>query len=97
MGDTRLLMGRVESIAGGIEDRERNASSNLLANVNPTFNWVRLAQRIPVRVTMDPLPDGVRLIMGQTATVEVKPEDACSACALPRVGMRTEGHVAEAE
>ena len=38
-------------------------SSNLLANVNPTFNWVRLAERIPVRVRLDELPDDRRLIM----------------------------------
>ena len=43
----------------------------MLANVNPTFNWVRLAQRIPVRIHLDRLPENVRLIMGQTATVEV--------------------------
>ncbi len=39
----------------------------------PTFNWVRLAQRIPVRVALDPLPDNVRLVAGQTATVQVLP------------------------
>ena len=46
-------------------------SSNLLANVNPTFNWVRLAQRIPVRVRLDTLPEDRRLIMGRTASVDV--------------------------
>lgn len=71
VGDTRELEGHVDSIAAGIDDRERNASSNLLANVNPTFNWVRLAQRIPVRVQLDRVPSDMRLIMGRTATVEV--------------------------
>jgi multidrug resistance efflux pump len=71
MGEKTLLSGRVESIAGGIEDRERTAGSNLLANVNPTFSWVRLAQRIPVRIVLDPLPEGVTLISGRTATVEI--------------------------
>ena len=71
VGDTRELEGHVDSIAAGIDDRERGASSNLLANVNPTFNWVRLAQRIPVRVQLDRVPSDVRLIMGRTATVEV--------------------------
>ena len=65
------VAGRVQSIAGGIEDRERSAGSNLLANVNPTFAWVRLAQRIPVRIVLDPLPEGVQLISGRTATVEI--------------------------
>jgi multidrug resistance efflux pump len=43
----------------------------MLPNVNPTFNWVRLAQRIPVRIALDPLPGTVRLVAGQTATVKV--------------------------
>jgi RND family efflux transporter MFP subunit len=72
VGERTLLSGHVESIAGGIEDRERSAGSNLLANVNPTFSWVRLAQRIPVRIALDPLPKGVLLVAGRTATVEVK-------------------------
>jgi len=42
--------------------------------VNPTFNWVRLAQRIPVRVQLDHVPADTRLIMGRTATVEVLPD-----------------------
>jgi multidrug resistance efflux pump len=71
LGETSDLTGHVESIAGGIEDRERSAGSNLLANVNPTFSWVRLAQRIPVRIVLDPLPDGVSLISGRTATVAI--------------------------
>ncbi|GJE27822.1 efflux RND transporter periplasmic adaptor subunit [Methylobacterium organophilum] len=72
MGEDALLTGRVESIAGGIEDRERTAGSNLLANVNPTFAWVRLAQRVPVRIALDPLPEGLRLVAGRTATVAVE-------------------------
>ena len=39
--------------------------------MNPTFNWVRLAQRIPVRIALDRVPEGVRLVSGQTVTVEV--------------------------
>ncbi len=71
IGETAPLFGHVEGIAAGIEDRERSPSSNLLANVNPTFNWVRLAQRIPVRVRLDTLPDDRRLIMGRTASVDI--------------------------
>ena len=71
MGDRQVLHGHVESISGGITDRELGSSPNLLANVNPTFNWVRLAQRIPVRVHLDQVPAGTQLIMGRTATVEV--------------------------
>lgn len=71
MGDARKLAGHVESISAGIEDRERGASANLLPNVNPTFSWVRLAQRVPVRVVLDQPPPDVRLIAGRTATVTV--------------------------
>ncbi|RYB02991.1 efflux RND transporter periplasmic adaptor subunit [Lichenibacterium ramalinae] len=72
MGEDRDIAGRVESIAGGIEDRERGASASLLANINPSFTWVRLAQRVPVRIALDRVPDGVALIPGRTATVEVE-------------------------
>jgi len=71
MGESRVIRGHVDSIALGITDRDRSTGSNLLPNVNPTFNWVRLAQRIPVRVAIDHVPDGVRLVAGQTATVAV--------------------------
>ncbi len=71
MGETVRLSGHVESIAGGIEDRERQSGANLLANINPTFSWVRLAQRIPVRIALENVPDSVRVIPGRTATVEV--------------------------
>lgn len=71
IGETQWLDGHVDSIAAAIEDRERGGSTSLLANVNPTFNWVRLAQRIPVRVQLDQVPPDTRLIMGRTATVEV--------------------------
>jgi RND family efflux transporter MFP subunit len=71
MGVANEIRGHVESIAGGVEDRERQGSDAQLANVNPSFTWVRLAQRIPVRIVVDQIPPGVRLIPGQTASVEV--------------------------
>lgn len=73
MGEDRLIEGRVESIAAGIDDRDRTASSNLLPSVNPTFNWVRLAQRVPVRVKLLKVPKDIRLIAGRTATITVLP------------------------
>lgn len=73
MGGSKDFTGHVESIARGIVDRELNPSPDLLANVNPTFSWVRLAQRIPVRIALDPLPQGVTLVAGQTATVTIHP------------------------
>lgn len=73
MGVAEPIHGHVESIATGVEDRERSDRESALANVNPSFQWVRLAQRIPVRVTIDKRPAGLKLIVGQTATVEVRP------------------------
>lgn len=72
MGVQTELPGTVESIAAGIEDRERGASSTSLANVNPSFSWVRLAQRIPVRIRLGSTPASVRLIAGRTATVSIR-------------------------
>jgi RND family efflux transporter MFP subunit len=70
LGSHHALRGRVESVAAGIEDRDRSAGTTLLANVNPTFNWVRLAQRVPVRIALD-RAEASELVAGATATVEV--------------------------
>lgn len=74
MGRDGDLAGRVESVARAIVDRDNVTSADLIANVNPSFTWVRLAQRIPVRIKLDPLPAGVTLAAGMTATVVVHPE-----------------------
>jgi RND family efflux transporter MFP subunit len=71
LGAATLLHGKVESISGGIADRERNASSDLLANITPTFSWVRLAQRFPVRIRLNDVPPGIQLTPGRTATVYI--------------------------
>jgi RND family efflux transporter MFP subunit len=71
MGLDTDLLGTVESIDAGIEDRERSESATDLANVTPTFSWVRLAQRIPVRIRLDPQVGDIRLIAGRTATVSI--------------------------
>ncbi|WP_321878936.1 HlyD family secretion protein [Paraburkholderia bannensis] len=76
MGEDRPLRGHVQSIVAAIEDRDRQASPNLLPNVNPAFSWVRLAQRIPVRVALDEVPDDFRMIAGRTATVAVRDDAA---------------------
>jgi len=73
MGVADPIRGHVESISAGVADRERSDNGPALANVNPSFSWVRLAQRIPVRIAIDSVPQGIRLIVGQTATVEVLP------------------------
>ncbi|WP_122663810.1 efflux RND transporter periplasmic adaptor subunit [Pseudomonas viridiflava] len=71
IGDNARLRGHVVSIVAGIEDRDRTSGSNLLPNVNPAFSWVRLAQRIPVRIAFDEVPDNFRMIAGRTATVSI--------------------------
>ncbi|ROL77149.1 HlyD family secretion protein [Pseudomonas vranovensis] len=71
LGDNTRLSGRVQSIAAGIEDRDRSSGANLLPNVNPAFSWVRLAQRIPVRIAFDEVPADFRMIAGRTATVSI--------------------------
>ncbi|MBJ9696803.1 efflux RND transporter periplasmic adaptor subunit [Burkholderia cenocepacia] len=66
-----VLHGHVEGISRGIYDRDNPQSHDLVANVNPTFNWVRLAQRVPVRIRIDAVPNGVLLAAGLTCTVIV--------------------------
>ncbi len=67
------LQGHVESISRGIYDRDNPQSRELLADVNPTFNWVRLAQRVPVRIQIDHVPDNLVLAAGTTCTVVIAP------------------------
>ncbi|MGN8000450.1 efflux RND transporter periplasmic adaptor subunit [Sphingomonas sp. 22176] len=79
MGEDGEIAGHVESIAAAIADDQRDDTGNLLPKVAPTFSWVRLAQRIPVRVHIDRVPAGTRLIAGRTATVELLPAVATTA------------------
>jgi len=67
----RPLEGRVDSLGWGIAVDDGSTGFNLLPNVAPTFEWIRLAQRVPVRVVLDTLPDGVELRIGNTASVLV--------------------------
>lgn len=66
------LRGHVVSVARGITDRDNLNGPELLVNANPTFEWVRLAQRIPVRIHIDEVPKGVLVSSGMTATVVIK-------------------------
>jgi multidrug resistance efflux pump len=74
LGDTRPLWGHVASMAAGITDREDSAPDGALPNVNPTFSWIRLAQRVPVRIAIDQVPQGLRLVAGRTASVTIVPK-----------------------
>ncbi|TCB75391.1 HlyD family secretion protein [Acinetobacter sp. ANC 4177] len=72
MGDSKKIKGHVQGIASGIEDRERTSTTELLANVNPTFSWVRLAQRVPVKIALDEMPGNqLAFVAGRTATVHI--------------------------
>ncbi len=73
MGDRRGLNGHVDSVTRGIQTDVGTTGSSGLANVNPVFTWVRLAQRVPVRIALDPVPAGIRLVAGMTASVQVYP------------------------
>jgi RND family efflux transporter MFP subunit len=72
MGESRHIKGHVQGIASGIEDRDRTMGNNLLANVNPSFSWVRLAQRVPVRIALDEVPGDILLVIGRTASIEIR-------------------------
>jgi len=65
------LSGKVESIAWGIAHSDGNPGNNLLPSVKPVFQWIRLAQRIPVRIKLDKLPEEVKLRFGLTASVMI--------------------------
>jgi RND family efflux transporter MFP subunit len=73
LGSEQIINGHVDSISRGITDRDNALGSYGLANVNPSFNWVRLAQRVPVRIHIDKVPEGITLAAGMTCTVIVKP------------------------
>jgi multidrug resistance efflux pump len=73
LGDGRPLWGHVDSLSAGITDRQQNSSGLLLPNITPTFSWIRLAQRVPVRVVIDRVPAGLRLVAGRTASVTILP------------------------
>jgi RND family efflux transporter MFP subunit len=69
LGNSTALKGHIRSLAAGITDRDNPTGRELLSDVNPVFNWVRLAQRVPVRIAMDHVPEGCRLVAGMTCTV----------------------------
>jgi len=73
MGYNQIVRGHVGSIARGINVSNAQPNGEGLATVNPIFTWVRLAQRIPVRIHIDQVPEGVVLAAGMTATVQIDP------------------------
>jgi RND family efflux transporter MFP subunit len=72
MDGSPALLGTVLGIARGITDQDNKDGPELLSSVNPTFTWVRLAQRIPVRIVLTHVPTGVLISAGMTCTVVMK-------------------------
>ncbi|MBY5992877.1 HlyD family secretion protein [Ferrimonas balearica] len=72
----RPLPGRVTSIGYGIAQSDGSTGAFLLPNVNPNFQWIRLAQRVPVKVALAELPEGIQLRVGTTASVQIEKSPA---------------------
>lgn len=78
MGRPEILHGHVDSIARAISVANAQPNGQGVATVNPIFTWVRLAQRIPVRIHIDDVPEGITLAAGMTATVQIDPSNKAS-------------------
>jgi multidrug resistance efflux pump len=74
MSYSQVVRGHVGGVARGIDIPNAQPDQSGLASVNPIFTWVRLAQRVPVRIHIDQVPDGIRLVTGMTATVQIDPQ-----------------------
>ncbi|MBT0716916.1 HlyD family secretion protein [Rosenbergiella epipactidis] len=72
--DNAALKGRVESIGRAISDQSVDSDSSLVPDVKPTVPWVRLAQRVPVRIALTNLPQQQLLVAGTTCTIVIHPE-----------------------
>jgi multidrug resistance efflux pump len=94
MGYPQTVRGHVAGISRGIDVANAQPNQQGLATVNPIFTWVRLAQRIPVRIHLDQVPQGVRLVAGLTATVEIEraPTSAKAQYASPPTPMASFHH-----
>ena len=74
MGYSQPIIGYVGTVTRGISTSNAASGTQGLPNVDPVYTWVRLAQRVPVRISIDTVPAGVPLVSGMTATVTVRPE-----------------------
>jgi len=76
MGYSQPIVGHVKTVTRGVSVSNASAGTQGLPNVDPIYTWVRLAQRVPVRVAIDNIPPGVPLVSGMTATVTIRPPAA---------------------
>lgn len=74
MGGDRKLTGTVVSIARGVADINTSSNEQMLPQVQQAFNWVRLAQRIPVDIALDPVPEDIHLSAGMTVSINLDAE-----------------------
>lgn len=88
LGYRKVLQGHVEGVARGIVVSNATPGKSGLATVNPIFTWVRLAQRVPVRMHIDAVSPDVRLVVGMTATVEIHPKPASVSGAPPTAAVK---------
>ncbi|CAK3485009.1 RND efflux pump membrane fusion protein barrel-sandwich domain-containing protein [Vibrio crassostreae] len=65
------LEGHIKSIGFGIATQDGSTGNDLLPNVNPNFQWIRLAQRIPIKVELDNVPEDLQLRVGMTASLKI--------------------------
>jgi multidrug resistance efflux pump len=73
MGYTKPISGHVETVTRGVSVANAAAGAQGRPNVDPVYTWVRLAQRVPVRIAIDKVPPDVPLVSGMTATVIIRP------------------------
>jgi multidrug resistance efflux pump len=71
MGYAAPIAGHIATVTRGISVSNAAASTQGLPNVDPVYTWVRLAQRVPVRIAIDKVPPGVPLVSGLTATITI--------------------------
>src|SRR5262245_7367961 len=72
MGYPQPILGHVATVTRGIGVSDAAGGTQGLPNVNPVYTWVRLAQRVPVRIAIDSVPSGIPLVSGMTATITIK-------------------------
>ena len=72
LGYAQPILGHVASVTRGIGVSDAAAGTQGLPNVDPVYTWVRLAQRVPVRIAIDSVPPGIPLVSGMTATITIK-------------------------
>ncbi|MEM1282690.1 MAG: HlyD family secretion protein [Chlamydiota bacterium] len=63
------IEGIVDSLGWGIAQQDGSTGVDLLPAINPSFDWIRLAQRVPVRIQLTHVPDDIKLRVGTTASV----------------------------